>query len=547
MVAVTCGERQRRQFGDIMSWLLWANCLLRGHSSSSSSSGVDEGWLEAAPDLLSLANQRGLTLSSGGRCDIYTVAADATDQLRCGPGDDCAAFDALIARREPFLLRGYAAGWRAQELWSREYLYRVHGSSQLSPGLASQKASYESFGLSANVKGEESSAVGRTLAGYLDQMREGLDANGCPASGADGNGSSTYLFDNGASTVAKQLLPEAGNPPAFAERLGMEELTLTLAPSGVGFPLHSHGRSWIGLVRGVKLWAFYDPESLPATTEAEAMVVLPPLRWMREYGGGADKGHLQWCVQQPGDLLFVPDYWHHWTLNLGETLGFGAQRNAISNDDVEALHFAHPASGRANFELVGRILAGEIQDRGQMQQQVRGTGSTRKGVSAERLLTIAAEYEPWELSFSLQLLNMLLTPSSPSHTQSHKLSKASRKRGLKLARKVRARLKGSVKKGWTAPPRIAWPLAVLGHQLIKLSAAEASDGDQHAVAACAAGRQWLQEAVDIDPKMGFGWFSLAMSYSEIGAMVPARAAAARAVAVEDSPAVHNALGRAGLL
>ena len=141
---------------------------------------------------------------------------------------------------------------------------------------------------------------------------------------------------------------------------------------------------------------------------------------------------------------------------------------------------------------------------------------------------------------------MLLTPSS-SHTQRHKLSKASRKRGLKLAKKVRARLKGSVKKGWAAPPRIAWPLAVLGQQLIKLSAGEASDRDQQAAAASALGRQWLQEAVDIDPTMGFGWFSLAMSYNEIGEMAAARAAAARAVAVEDSPAVHNALGRAGLL
>jgi hypothetical protein len=223
---------------------------------------------------------------------------------------------------------------------------------------------------------------------------------------ADGASNSAFLFDNGADSVAQKLLPEAGNPQPFSVLAQMSALAVTLAPSGVGFPLHSHGRSWIGLVRivcmisvtlqyaldivqlsrtcthtftsanplpaqvrGVKLWAFIGPESLPATTEAEAMAVLPPLRWLREYGGSISAGQsgggsLMWCEQlvrhtmvsrlrrnvtqscraqllrasrhcsagiqsseycsvcctclQPGDLLFVPDLWHHWTMNLGE-------------------------------------------------------------------------------------------------------------------------------------------------------------------------------------------------------------------------------------
>ena len=132
------------------------------------------------------------------------------------------------------------------------------------------------------------------------------------------------------------------------------------------------------------------------------MAVLPPRRWLEEHGrqGLTVEGAAEapaWCEQQAGDVLcvpraalcqtrkraeegkgrdidagspisstpywpdttfinieyfaivilpllpprvcrYVPDYWHHWTLNLGEALGLGAQLGCQIRGGVRVQH-----------------------------------------------------------------------------------------------------------------------------------------------------------------------------------------------------------------
>jgi hypothetical protein len=67
---------------------------------------------------------------------------------------------------------------------------------------------------------------------------------------------------------------------------------------------------------------------------------------------------------------------------------------------------------------------------------------------------------------------------------------AKRKRGMKLAKKIRGRLTRAVKRGWITAQRMALPLAVVGQQLSKFG----PEGVEY-------GRQLLEEAVAIDPSM----------------------------------------------
>jgi hypothetical protein len=133
-------------------------------------------WTAASPELTHLATERGLL----GRCDIRVV--ENASAMPCAPGPGgCTAFADLFARREPFVLRGYTQHWRAHQLWSREYMYRVHGSSRLGSDVESQKATYNSFGIGVNAKGGAAVNGAGTLSDYLDQMRSTPDDTGPPS------------------------------------------------------------------------------------------------------------------------------------------------------------------------------------------------------------------------------------------------------------------------------------------------------------------------------------------------------------------------------
>lgn len=61
------------------------------------------------------------------------------------------------------------------------------------------------------------------------------------------------------------------------------QVMVAIAPSRVGFPLHAHGRSWMALVAGHKLWALWDPEQSPAAAEPSlAALTVSWDGWLRQ-------------------------------------------------------------------------------------------------------------------------------------------------------------------------------------------------------------------------------------------------------------------------
>jgi len=86
--------------------------------------------------------------------------------------------------------------------------------------------------------------------------------------------------------------------------------------------LHAHTEGWNALLHGRKRWFLYPP------------YVLPPLQYP------VYKGQMEWvttlypqikanpglpqpleCIQEAGDLIFIPEGWFHATINLEETIG----------------------------------------------------------------------------------------------------------------------------------------------------------------------------------------------------------------------------------
>ena len=85
------------------------------------------------------------------------------------------------------------------------------------------------------------------------------------------------------------------------------------ACAGSGAPNHFHVNAANILVYGRKRWFLSHPND--ATYSREHVV-----EWL-ERKGGYDQSRVLECVQQPGDLIFVPTSWGHAVLNLQTSIG----------------------------------------------------------------------------------------------------------------------------------------------------------------------------------------------------------------------------------
>jgi tetratricopeptide (TPR) repeat protein len=91
--------------------------------------------------------------------------------------------------------------------------------------------------------------------------------------------------------------------------------------------LHHHGDGWSYLFSGKKRWFFNSPHSLPLITH---MGFIRMRYWYEKgvYPKLSEREKPLECVQDPGDLMYVPEGWWHGTLNEGapSSLSVAAQR-----------------------------------------------------------------------------------------------------------------------------------------------------------------------------------------------------------------------------
>ena len=105
-----------------------------------------------------------------------------------------------------------------------------------------------------------------------------------------------------------------------SERPSQKTVQFYLGCAGSGAPNHFHSAAGNLLVYGRKAWYLQPPG-------AAAYSIIPAREYLRRYAEEADVLGLR-CVQEAGDLLYVPSNWGHTTLNLRASVGFAQECNA---------------------------------------------------------------------------------------------------------------------------------------------------------------------------------------------------------------------------
>jgi hypothetical protein len=105
-------------------------------------------------------------------------------------------------------------------------------------------------------------------------------------------------------------------------------LQLSLGPPRAGAPVHYHVPAINSLVYGRKRWFLYPPDSTHQNTKEV-------IHWMSDMHATRSEllfegGEVAFeCVQQAGDMLFVPEPWGHAVLNLELSIGVAVEFSRV--------------------------------------------------------------------------------------------------------------------------------------------------------------------------------------------------------------------------
>jgi hypothetical protein len=125
-----------------------------------------------------------------------------------------------------------------------------------------------------------------------------------------------------------QLLPDTLGTPSLVDGIakGAGNTILSVGGMNVGLPWHSHGATWLAGIVGRKRWFLYPPGEArgplrghPLRSAAGwATQTLPRLR--------PDERPLT-CIQQPGEVVYLPSIWAHATVNIDDVVAIGTQHS----------------------------------------------------------------------------------------------------------------------------------------------------------------------------------------------------------------------------
>ncbi|KAJ1459624.1 hypothetical protein M885DRAFT_46804 [Pelagophyceae sp. CCMP2097] len=279
------------------------------------------------------------------RCDIDVI--DATDL-------DADTFERRYRAQRPVLIAGGAADWPARARWHKAALVDAYGDRPTQCGAGSDVV-YAGGG----------STGFTTLRALVDRLSN--------VTGEEAD--DVFSFDVGVMAAIPELSQDFRTPaalqrtfPAALRAGGAAWRLLSLGPARGGLPLHAHGETWLAVVHGAKRWFAYAPGKGPSReTLAKIHPLASTLHWARAVEDAALTAPAEAplsCVQNAGDVVYLPAGWKHATLNLAETIAVGEQASypaqerlatalgalRLNPHDVEALHGAGVATAHRAFE-----------------------------------------------------------------------------------------------------------------------------------------------------------------------------------------------------
>jgi len=303
---------------------------LHSHADTASEAGGD-----GAPQLCFPAEQLGPHDGGWGgapvpasllqRCDIARVSSDisaAEFKLR------------FIDPQLPALITGGAADWPMHEHFKRSKI--------------TQRWPHDNFRISERAQGTEGPSTS-TFAQFIDRASKQTshDSRGL-------HNESTHRWmvwdditlSEDPATLETHPARSRRDPAQLValQRPGTQFAdALVLGGPCSGSHTHSHGRSYAALAYGLKHWALVSNEmSVPEAHEECAACGDGPDVFFRRYvqpnGTQQFGGHrVLECVQQAGDIMFVPQRWHHTVMNLWASIAVVTEINDETSDEFLAM------------------------------------------------------------------------------------------------------------------------------------------------------------------------------------------------------------------
>ena len=120
------------------------------------------------------------------------------------------------------------------------------------------------------------------------------------------------------SSIMQTVLPLT---PSFVDRKKIKRPAshFYLGSAGSGAPMHYHSHAYNVLVYGRKRWVVLPPRHALFSKQHIANWLETEYKALREDGAAME------CIQEPGDVLYIPEGWAHGVLNLDDSIGFSVE------------------------------------------------------------------------------------------------------------------------------------------------------------------------------------------------------------------------------
>ncbi|XP_070559807.1 uncharacterized protein [Ptychodera flava] len=227
--------------------------------------------------------------------------------------------------------------WTDPEQWTRQDLMQKYSAWEIASGKSDDIV--------------RNGGSGNEISSFAEYVNKIMDNR-------DGTNEPMYVFDR--LFYKDSSLPSTIRVPAYFEvKDELDDSIFFLGASESGVSFHKHADAWNGVVFGRKRWFLYPPDKTPP---GGVWPGYSSLDWFKNVYPLLDEDDKPLeCVQEAGEILYIPESFYHGTLNIGDTIAVGIQKKEASTE-IEKLFYEVK-----EFEYVPETLPADMKN--QMHQK----------------------------------------------------------------------------------------------------------------------------------------------------------------------------------
>jgi hypothetical protein len=238
----------------------------------------------------------------------------------------------LINKKQPVVLRGALKDLKvARSMWSLENILKKYGDVSVSVGLIPYLATF-----AANLPQLEDTSSQE----YNTIMREYIHKFRRSGDNFDLDDAPVYLFTSDIANENPTIYDESIQGLEYIRNVtGMQHIAegqFFIGEAATGAPVHWHNSAINFLWYGRKRWVLFEPDEAFYSVKTSLAFFTEDLPDIR-----SDKGTVLQAagkrliprefVQEAGDIVLLPDYWGHGTLNLEASVGIAFEHHSLAS------------------------------------------------------------------------------------------------------------------------------------------------------------------------------------------------------------------------